>query len=84
MDIDSPELVRRDRGGNIDDTFLARTSSASKDPGAVGPIVWNLSKQLFSTEGIISLFLAQFIFMTIIYECFISDVNISVTSITNE
>ncbi|EFN74071.1 hypothetical protein EAG_04457 [Camponotus floridanus] len=51
LDIDSPELVRRDRDGNIDDTFLARTSSASKDPGAVGPIVWNLSKQLFSTEG---------------------------------
>ncbi|XP_019883948.1 uncharacterized protein LOC105253954 isoform X4 [Camponotus floridanus] len=50
LDIDSPELVRRDRDGNIDDTFLARTSSASKDPGAVGPIVWNLSKQLFSTE----------------------------------
>ncbi|XP_050457989.1 uncharacterized protein LOC126854883 isoform X2 [Cataglyphis hispanica] len=51
LDIDSPELVRRDRDGNIDDIFLARTSSDSKDPGAVGPIVWNLSKQLFSTEG---------------------------------
>ncbi|XP_070160998.1 uncharacterized protein [Polyergus mexicanus] len=51
LDIDSPELMRRDRDGNIDDTFLARTSSASKDPGAIGPIVWNLSKQLFSTEG---------------------------------
>jgi len=43
--------VRHDRDDNIDDTFLARTSSASKDPGAVGPIVWNLSKQIFSTEG---------------------------------
>ncbi|XP_071570531.1 uncharacterized protein [Temnothorax nylanderi] len=51
LDIDSPELVRHDRDDNIDDTFLARTSSASKDPGAVGPIVWNLSKQIFSTEG---------------------------------
>ncbi|CAL1674160.1 unnamed protein product [Lasius platythorax] len=51
LDIDSPELVRRDRDGNIDDTFLTRTSSTSKDPGAVGPIVWNLSKQFFSTEG---------------------------------
>ncbi|XP_029171571.1 LOW QUALITY PROTEIN: uncharacterized protein LOC114940931 [Nylanderia fulva] len=51
LDIDSPELVRRDRDGNIDDTFLTRTLSTSKDPGAVGPIVWNLSKQLFSTEG---------------------------------
>ncbi|XP_071648210.1 uncharacterized protein [Temnothorax longispinosus] len=50
LDIDSPELVRHDRDDNIDDTFLARTSSASKDPGAVGPIVWNLSKQIFSTE----------------------------------
>ncbi|KAL0102839.1 hypothetical protein PUN28_018258 [Cardiocondyla obscurior] len=50
LDIDSPELVRHDRDDNNDDTFLARTSSASKDPGAVGPIVWNLSKQIFSTE----------------------------------
>ncbi|XP_011863713.1 PREDICTED: uncharacterized protein LOC105559768 isoform X2 [Vollenhovia emeryi] len=50
LDIDSPELVHHDRD-DIDDTFLARTSSASKDPGAVGPIVWNLNKQVFSTEG---------------------------------
>ncbi|XP_011863714.1 PREDICTED: uncharacterized protein LOC105559768 isoform X3 [Vollenhovia emeryi] len=49
LDIDSPELVHHDRD-DIDDTFLARTSSASKDPGAVGPIVWNLNKQVFSTE----------------------------------
>ncbi|XP_032678563.1 uncharacterized protein LOC116847568 isoform X2 [Odontomachus brunneus] len=51
LDIDSPELVRHDRSDNIDDTFLARTSSASKDPGAVGPIVWNLSKRSLSAEG---------------------------------
>ncbi|XP_012534306.1 uncharacterized protein LOC105835502 isoform X3 [Monomorium pharaonis] len=51
LDIDSPELVRHDRDDNADDTFLARTSSASKDPGAVGPIVWSLRKQIFSTEG---------------------------------
>ncbi|KYQ49782.1 hypothetical protein ALC60_11130 [Trachymyrmex zeteki] len=51
LDIDSPELVRHNRNDNIDDTFLARTSSASKDPGAVGPIVWNLRKQILSTEG---------------------------------
>ncbi|KYN29094.1 hypothetical protein ALC57_01481 [Trachymyrmex cornetzi] len=51
LDIDSPELVRHNRNDNIDDTFLTRTSSASKDPGAVGPIVWNLRKQIFSTEG---------------------------------
>ncbi|RLU25185.1 hypothetical protein DMN91_003277 [Ooceraea biroi] len=51
LDIDSPELVRHERGDDIDDTFLARTSSASRDPGAVGPIVWNLNKQTFSTEG---------------------------------
>ncbi|XP_014471715.1 PREDICTED: uncharacterized protein LOC106742875 isoform X2 [Dinoponera quadriceps] len=51
LDIDSPELVRHERSGNIDDTFLARTSSASKDPGAVGPIVWNLNKRSFSAEG---------------------------------
>ncbi|KAL6267619.1 hypothetical protein P5V15_000694 [Pogonomyrmex californicus] len=51
LDIDSPELVRHDRDDNIDDTFLARTSSASKDPGAIGPIVWSLNKQMFSTEG---------------------------------
>lgn len=51
MDIDSPELVRHDRADSIDDTFLVRTSSASKDPGAIGPIVWNLNKQMFSTEG---------------------------------
>ncbi|KYN34668.1 hypothetical protein ALC56_11157 [Trachymyrmex septentrionalis] len=51
LDIDSPELVRHHRNDNIDDTFLTRTSSASKDPGAVGPIVWNLRKQIFSTEG---------------------------------
>ncbi|KYM82611.1 hypothetical protein ALC53_07102 [Atta colombica] len=51
LDIDSPELVRHNRSDNINDTFLTRTSSASKDPGAVGPIVWNLRKQIFSTEG---------------------------------
>ncbi|EFN88575.1 hypothetical protein EAI_12016 [Harpegnathos saltator] len=51
LDIDSPELVRHDRSDNIDDTFLARTSSASRDPGTVGPIVWNLSKRSFSAEG---------------------------------
>ncbi|EGI66030.1 PREDICTED: uncharacterized protein LOC105145483 [Acromyrmex echinatior] len=51
LDIDSPELVRHNRSDNIDDTFLTRTSSASKDPGAIGPIVWNLRKQIFSTEG---------------------------------
>ncbi|XP_012216989.2 uncharacterized protein [Linepithema humile] len=51
LDIDSPELVRHDRADSIDDTFLARTSSASKDPGAIGPIVWNLNKQMFYTEG---------------------------------
>ncbi|XP_067206017.1 uncharacterized protein [Linepithema humile] len=50
LDIDSPELVRHDRADSIDDTFLARTSSASKDPGAIGPIVWNLNKQMFYTE----------------------------------
>ncbi|XP_011162628.2 uncharacterized protein LOC105197781 isoform X2 [Solenopsis invicta] len=51
LDIDSPELVHHDRDDNVDDTFLARTSSASKEPGAVGPIVWSLNKQIFSTEG---------------------------------
>jgi len=57
LDIDSPELVRHDRADDIDDTFLARTSSASKDPGTVGPIVWNLNKRTFSIEGIIYYFI---------------------------
>lgn len=52
LDIDSPELVRHDRGDNVDDKFLARTLSATKDPGVVGPVVWSLSKQRFSVEGI--------------------------------
>lgn len=51
MDVDSPELVCHDRDDNINDTFLARASSTSKDPGAIGPIVWNLGRQTFSTEG---------------------------------
>ncbi|XP_020287267.1 uncharacterized protein LOC109856414 [Pseudomyrmex gracilis] len=52
LDMDSPELMRHDKDDNGDDTlFLARSSSVSKDPGTIGPIVWNLNKQMFSTEG---------------------------------
>ncbi|XP_076390699.1 uncharacterized protein LOC100883637 isoform X3 [Megachile rotundata] len=58
LDIDSPELTRRDsdyrdvfRGDEPIDKFFARTSSAIKDPGVVGPIVWNLRRQNLSTEG---------------------------------
>ncbi|CAK9821272.1 hypothetical protein ANTRET_LOCUS36 [Anthophora retusa] len=58
LDIDSPELVRRDsdhtsayRGDEMKDQFFARTSSATKDPGVVGPIVWNLRNQSLYTEG---------------------------------
>ncbi|XP_017756666.1 PREDICTED: uncharacterized protein LOC108548307 isoform X2 [Eufriesea mexicana] len=58
LDIDSPELIRREddhlgvyRGDDINDKFFARTSSAIKDPGVVGPIVWNLRRQNLSAEG---------------------------------
>ncbi|CAL7941770.1 unnamed protein product [Xylocopa violacea] len=56
LDIDSPELVRRDdlgiyRDDEVNDKFFARTSSAIKDPGVVGPIVWNLRRQNLSAEG---------------------------------
>ncbi|XP_076296942.1 uncharacterized protein LOC143217070 [Lasioglossum baleicum] len=58
LDLDSPELERRDnndidsyRNSRVNDKFFARTSSAMKDPGVVGPIVWNLRKQTLSTEG---------------------------------
>lgn len=60
LDIDSPELTRRDndyanvsRVGEPTDRFFARTSSAIRDPGVVGPIVWNLRRQHLSTEGMI-------------------------------
>lgn len=36
-----------------EDKFFARTSSAIKDPGVVGPIVWNLRKQNLSAESTI-------------------------------
>ncbi|KOC61153.1 hypothetical protein WH47_04419 [Habropoda laboriosa] len=55
LDIDSPELVRREHDHTSayrgDDKFFARTSSATKDPGVVGPIVWNLRKQNLCIEG---------------------------------
>ncbi|XP_076684315.1 uncharacterized protein LOC143377172 isoform X3 [Andrena cerasifolii] len=52
LDVDSPELVRATSKGNeIGDKFFARTSSATKDPGVVGPLVWNLRRQALSTEG---------------------------------
>ncbi|XP_076647252.1 uncharacterized protein LOC143355919 [Halictus rubicundus] len=58
LDLDSPELERLDnndidsyRSSKANDKFFARTSSAMKDPGVVGPIVWNLRKQTLSTEG---------------------------------
>ncbi|KAG7206061.1 hypothetical protein KM043_003459 [Ampulex compressa] len=58
LDIDSPEVTRRDNGhvggyknDRTDAAFLTRASSASKDPGVVGPIVWNLRKQGLSAEG---------------------------------
>ncbi|XP_043508288.1 uncharacterized protein LOC122527821 isoform X2 [Frieseomelitta varia] len=57
LDIDSPELVRREtnhldvyRSDDANDKFFARTSSAIKDPGVVGPLVWNLRRQNFSAE----------------------------------
>ncbi|KOX79442.1 hypothetical protein WN51_02707 [Melipona quadrifasciata] len=57
LDIDSPELVRREtnhldvyRSDDANDKFFARTSSAIKDPGVIGPIVWNLRRQNFSAE----------------------------------
>ena len=39
------------RSDDANDKFFARTSSAIKDPGVVGPIVWNLRRQNFSAEG---------------------------------
>ncbi|XP_076176292.1 uncharacterized protein LOC143151238 isoform X2 [Ptiloglossa arizonensis] len=55
LDIDSPELVRRNNDINaysdeVDNKNFTRTSSTIKDPGVVGPIVWNLRKQILSTE----------------------------------
>lgn len=38
----------------VDNKNFTRTSSTIKDPGVVGPIVWNLRKQILSTEGIMS------------------------------
>ncbi|XP_053971084.1 uncharacterized protein LOC128872433 [Hylaeus volcanicus] len=48
LDIDSPDLPRRDNNDN--DTGFSRSLSTTKDPGVVGPIVWNLQKQILSTE----------------------------------
>ncbi|XP_043263238.1 uncharacterized protein LOC122403664 isoform X2 [Colletes gigas] len=58
LDIDSPELVRRDNNdidtyrNEINDKIFLRTSSTIKDPGVVGPVVWNLRRQIMSTEDI--------------------------------
>lgn len=49
LEFDTPEMVRR-ANGNYDhrghqDQELTRTRSALKDPGVVGPIVWDLRRQ---------------------------------------
>ncbi|XP_043667090.1 uncharacterized protein LOC122628661 isoform X1 [Vespula pensylvanica] len=59
LDVDSPESGRRKDNGYVahqrsekmDETFLTRAASASRDPGVVGPIVWTLKRQGLSTEG---------------------------------
>ncbi|XP_043788092.1 uncharacterized protein LOC122712461 isoform X2 [Apis laboriosa] len=56
LDIDSPKEMRREKNHfdvyrDDEDKFFARTSSAIKDPGVVGPIVWNLRKQNLSAES---------------------------------
>ncbi|XP_076627643.1 uncharacterized protein LOC143344913 [Colletes latitarsis] len=58
LDIDSPELVRRENNdidtyrNESNDKIFVRTSSTIKDPGVVGPVVWNLRRQIMSTEDI--------------------------------
>lgn len=64
MDVDSPEsgrhkdngYVAHQRSEKMDETFLTRAASASRDPGVVGPIVWTLKRQGLSTEGTIHFF----------------------------
>lgn len=56
LDIDSPKEMRREKNHfdvykDDEDKFFARTSSAIKDPGVIGPIVWNLRKQNLSAES---------------------------------
>lgn len=47
------------KSNEIGDKFFARTSSATKDPGVVGPLVWNLRRQALSTEGISHVFITM-------------------------
>ncbi|XP_015593385.1 uncharacterized protein LOC107266895 isoform X2 [Cephus cinctus] len=46
MEFDSPEPIRKGHlNSKSNDQFLTRTPSAAKDPGVVGPIVWDLRRQ---------------------------------------
>lgn len=48
MEFETPEMTRRENGfvnRKLGDESLGRTRSAVKDPGVVGPIVWDLRKQ---------------------------------------
>ena len=48
LECDTPEMTRRENGGydrrSYGDEGLSRTRSALKDPGVVGPIVWDLRR----------------------------------------
>ena len=46
IELDSPELKKRsDYNIETVDSYLKRANSAVKDPGVVGPIVWDLRRK---------------------------------------
>ena len=46
IELDSPELNKKDYLTNeMVDNYLKRANSATKDPGVVGPIVWDLRRK---------------------------------------
>ncbi|XP_063988047.1 uncharacterized protein LOC135168089 isoform X6 [Diachasmimorpha longicaudata] len=57
MEFETPEMSRRGNGfsqRDSGDELLGRTRSALKDPGVVGPIVWDLRRQRAVEESLTS------------------------------
>ncbi|XP_044578368.1 uncharacterized protein LOC123261003 isoform X1 [Cotesia glomerata] len=55
MEFETPEMTRRENGfinKKLGDESLGRTRSAVKDPGVVGPIVWDLRRQRAVEENL--------------------------------
>lgn len=74
MEFETPEMTRRENGfinKKLGDESLGRTRSAVKDPGVVGPIVWDLRRQR-AVEGFYFMILLfhyiarSFVFITVI------------------